>query len=177
MRIAQHGSTLYFQYWDGSSRKRTKLNQVEKRLNLNPIRYETIAANNVAMYGATELTSSIPVNLDYVRFNRIDDYLTGVERPNVLLEEFALSQNYPNPFNPETVIRYRHASLMEVKLQIFNNLGQRVHTLVDRRHQPGFYTVYWDGHDDTGLLVASGVYFYRLSAGEFKNVRRMTLLR
>mgnify|MGYP000442144917 CR=1 FL=1 len=97
-----------------------------------------------------------------------------------LPEEFLLAQNYPNPFNVSTTISYQipvGISGSQVKLRIFNVSGQLVRTLVDGTSEPGAYWVTWDGRDDRGRAVASGVYFYRLEAeGELVEVKKMILL-
>jgi Domain of unknown function (DUF362)/FlgD Ig-like domain len=93
---------------------------------------------------------------------------------------FALEQNSPNPFNPSTTIAFSVSSSNEsqtVRLSIFDLRGKLVHTLVDERREPGSYTAYWDGTEDSGRRVASGVYFYRLQAGDFSRTRKMVLLK
>jgi hypothetical protein len=104
---------------------------------------------------------------------------TGVDEPNIagLPTRFDLSQNYPNPFNPETAIRYQLAREGEVTLTIHNILGQKVATLVDKKQPAGFFTVIWDGKDVRGMPVSSGVYFYRLKAGEFEKSLKMLLMK
>jgi hypothetical protein len=106
------------------------------------------------------------------------DVVTGVaDRNDSVPSEFALFQNYPNPFNPETTIQYQVPERSEVKLLIFNFLGQRVATLVDEVQSMGDYSVQWDGKDDTGKAVASGVYLYRLQTNQFVQVKKLALLR
>lgn len=95
--------------------------------------------------------------------------------------DFSLSQNYPNPFNPETRFEYvipagREQSSHTV-LQIFNILGQSVKTLVDEPQAAGRYQVVWDGKDESGDEVASGIYFYKLKIGEHSQTKRMVLIR
>ena len=90
---------------------------------------------------------------------------------------FALRQNYPNPFNPQTRIKYALAKATQVKIVIYNLLGQRVKTLVDERQTAGHQETLWDGKDEKGNEVASGIYFYQLKAGQFKQTRRMVLIR
>jgi hypothetical protein len=77
---------------------------------------------------------------------------------------FALSQNYPNPFNPSTTIRFALPTQSVVSLKIYNILGQEVATLVNTEHPAGFFTVEWNGRNQYGSPVASGVYFYRIEA-------------
>ncbi|MDQ7063556.1 MAG: FlgD immunoglobulin-like domain containing protein [candidate division KSB1 bacterium] len=99
------------------------------------------------------------------------------ERP----DEFQLLQNFPNPFNPETVISYTvplsPSGALLVQLKIYNLKGQLVRTLVKGYQGAGAYSVTWDGRDDQGQAVASGVYLYQFRAGEEVEVRRMLLLR
>jgi hypothetical protein len=89
--------------------------------------------------------------------------------------QFALHQNYPNPFNPETRIEYELAERVEVQLEVYNILGQKVRTLVNAVQMAGQYVVEWDGHDQNEKPVASGVYLYRLKAGELVAVRKLVL--
>jgi hypothetical protein len=91
--------------------------------------------------------------------------------------EFALLQNYPNPFNPETTIKYNLAEGASVNLRIYNIVGQVVRTLVAERQNAGRYQVRWDGTDDRGAAVSSGIYFYQVSAGTFSDVKRLMLLK
>ncbi len=90
---------------------------------------------------------------------------------------YALEQNYPNPFNPSTTIRYQLSHRSAVALEVFNILGQRVRTLVNAEQVTGFYSVLWKGDNDYGIPVASGMYVYRLHAGEFVASRKLMLLR
>lgn len=97
-----------------------------------------------------------------------------------LPEAFSLQQNFPNPFNPTTVIQFalpQSALGQAVKLEIFNTLGQKVRTLVNAPQSPGVHVVEWDGHDAAGKQVASGMYLYRLRAGDFVAQRKMILMR
>ena len=95
------------------------------------------------------------------------------------LPSFTLNQNYPNPFNSATVIRFALPVTADVDLAIFNLAGQRVATLAERVRQAGTYTVRWDGHDDDGRALASGVYLYRLRTGDGQQIetRKLLLLR
>jgi hypothetical protein len=107
---------------------------------------------------------------------------TSVEEPaDNLPFDFVLSQNYPNPFNPETRISYtivgHDARSVPVSLKIYNILGQSVRTLVDQPQSGGKHEILWDGKDESGKNAASGVYFYRLQAGESVETKRMVLIR
>lgn len=92
-------------------------------------------------------------------------------------KEFQLAQNYPNPFNPTTRIRYQLPANAEVRLSIFNLLGQEIKTLVRKEQKAGFYTVQWDGTNNDGVSVASGIYLYRIVAGKYHQVKRMVFLK
>ncbi|RMF62551.1 MAG: T9SS C-terminal target domain-containing protein [Calditrichaeota bacterium] len=99
------------------------------------------------------------------------------EPPPGVPTRFALQQNYPNPFNPTTTIRYQVPQAANVRIVIYNLLGQRVRTLVDERKPAGTYSVQWNGRDDSGRTVASGVYLYRLVSGKFRQTQKMLLLK
>ncbi len=103
--------------------------------------------------------------------------VTGITDGAGLPRAFALEQNYPNPFNPSTTIRYALKDNVPVRLKIYNTLGQVVRTLVNTRQQAGSYEVLWDGTNDFGQQVASGMYIYRIEAGDFVQAKRMTLLK
>jgi hypothetical protein len=114
----------------------------------------------------------------------IQDRITGVERPVGVPSVFALSQNYPNPFNPSTTINYDIPFASRVIMTLFDVTGRRVRTLVDASMQAGYHAATWDGRNDGGDPVATGVYIYRIEARpvtggarEFVNVRKMLLLK
>jgi hypothetical protein len=90
---------------------------------------------------------------------------------------FSLNQNRPNPFNPNTVIDYSVARKSQVNISVFNILGQTVKTLVDREADAGQYQAVWDGVDENGSQVASGIYFYKMSTTDFVETRKMVLMR
>ena len=89
----------------------------------------------------------------------------------------ALLAAYPNPFNPQTTIRYELASRQHVMMRVYDVSGAVVRTLVDESKPAGSYSLTWNGRDDHGSSVSSGVYFYRITAGSFSDVRKMTLLK
>ena len=98
-------------------------------------------------------------------------------RDLILPREFSLSQNYPNPFNPSTTISYSIPTQSRVKLQIYNLLGQVVTTLVDADKNPGYYEAIWNGTNQSGKSVSSGLYFYSLRAGQFNDTKKMVILK
>jgi len=91
--------------------------------------------------------------------------------------KFELSPNYPNPFNPSTTIDFQLASRVHVDLRVYDVSGAVVRTLVNETKRAGTYSIRWNGRDDHGSPVSSGVYFYRITAGSFSDVRKMTLLK
>ena len=102
------------------------------------------------------------------------------------IESFDLSQNHPNPFNPATSIQYSVSSRQKkaaggffthVTLRIYNILGQKVRTLLDEPKSSGSYQVMWDGKDEKGKEVSSGIYFYRLDTENYQETKKMTLLK
>ncbi|MFQ5633213.1 MAG: T9SS type A sorting domain-containing protein, partial [bacterium] len=94
-----------------------------------------------------------------------------------LPETFALLQNYPNPFNPSTNIRYQLPAQAQVKLVVYNILGQEVRRLVDEKKPPGYYTLIWDGRNRHGIPVPSGVYYYKITTGDFSASKKMLLIK
>lgn len=90
---------------------------------------------------------------------------------------YALSQNYPNPFNPVTAINYQLPNPGKITLTIYNILGQQVKMLVNSSQPAGYYTIRWNGRDNAGINVASGVYFYRIQAGGFVKTKKMLLIK
>ena len=105
----------------------------------------------------------------------LDDVLS-VESEN-LPTSYALSQNYPNPFNPSTEIKFDIPVRSHVTLTVYNVLGQRVTTLVDKEMPPGSYVADWNSTSDNGTEVTSGVYFYKLEADDFIQTKKMLLLK
>jgi hypothetical protein len=101
----------------------------------------------------------------------------GDDRITSLPLKYTLEQNYPNPFNPTTTISYAIPEAAEVRLSLYNVLGQQIVTLVDEQQPAGTYTVQWDGHTGLGGPASSGVYFYRLEAGDHVITKKMLLLK
>ncbi len=100
-----------------------------------------------------------------------------VKKAQVLPQMAALFQNFPNPFNPSTEIRFDIPTARNVKLRVYNQLGQTVRTLVQSRMKAGSYRIKWDGRTEAGHGVSSGVYFYSLEAGDYSQIRKMTLVK
>ncbi|MBX7151510.1 S8 family serine peptidase [bacterium] len=116
----------------------------------------------------------------------VDKFYTAKENGQILSksprtkipEVFSLEQNYPNPFNPTTSIHYELSQKAKVTLKIYNVFGQEVKTLIaGKDHVAGRYDVEWNGRNDQGNQVASGIYFYRLQAGSLNKVMKMTFIK
>jgi parallel beta-helix repeat protein len=96
---------------------------------------------------------------------------------NAIPKEFAVSQNYPNPFNPSTVINYALPKASLVSIKIYDVLGQEVKTLMNIERQAGNYTAQWNGDNNFGKPVSSGIYIYRVTAGQYVKSMKMILLK
>lgn len=101
------------------------------------------------------------------------DEEANAEAPSV----FHLAQNYPNPFNPSTLIRYEIPQPAQVRLAIYNLLGDKIRTLVEAKESVGVKQVTWDGRDEYGRRVSTGVYVYRLEAGDINITKRLLLMK
>lgn len=91
--------------------------------------------------------------------------------------EYSLQNAYPNPFNPSTNIRYGLPEQAKVQLYIYDIFGRRINTLVDDQQQAGWYTVRWNGLNQFGHSVSTGVYFFRIQAGTFVEVKKMVYMK
>jgi len=127
------------------------------------IKVETLASPSWVAWKEIEVLSAVPTSVS----SGENETIPG---------DLSLSQNYPNPFNPGTLIEYRLSQAGEVKLLIFNVQGQQVRSLVAGFEPAGFHAVLWDGQDDLGLPVASGLYIYRLQAGGLVKTQKMVLI-
>ncbi|MDP7653881.1 MAG: choice-of-anchor J domain-containing protein [Candidatus Marinimicrobia bacterium] len=96
---------------------------------------------------------------------------------DLLPDVFALHQNHPNPFNPVTTIRFDVPQESLVRMDVYNILGQRVRTLVNGTMQPGFHAIRWNGTNDTGKPLASGMYIYRIYSTQFTAVKKLVLMK
>ena len=104
---------------------------------------------------------------------------TSVEgaHSNSLPTDFELKQNFPNPFNPNTTIQFQLPAASHMSLKIYNLDGQLIKTLISEQMTAGNHNVNWDGTNDLGIKVGSGLYFYRIQAGRFTTARRMILIK
>jgi len=125
-----------------------------------------------------ELSFEIPNGSVYTGENYEEMGINSVESTyKVAPSVYALSKNYPNPFNPTTTIDYSIPQAGNVELVIYNTAGQKIRTLINQMQDASFYKVVWDGRDESGQSVASGIYFYRLVAGNFSKIEKMTLIK
>jgi hypothetical protein len=108
----------------------------------------------------------IPVSLTVEPSAINTDQLLGIPK------EYNLSQNFPNPFNPKTIINYELPITNFVELTIYNLLGQKVITLINEHQNAGYHQIEWEASD-----FASGIYYYKINAGDFQDVKKMILLR
>jgi len=99
------------------------------------------------------------------------------DEESTLPADFELKQNYPNPFNPSTVIEYSLPAISNVKFTVFNILGQIVHEEEYSNIQPGIHEIKWNASENNGSIISSGVYFYRVRAGNYSATRKMILIR
>ena len=146
---------------------------VEARLSTSDDDYATLRPGECVDL-AFSVNQTIPEG--FIRFHQI--MVEGRYRTISETEDgFAFHPNYPNPLNPSTNFSFSVPRAMDVKLEIFNILGQKVKTVVDGLMSPGPHTVIWDGNGSHSQRVASGVYFARFTAGDFVKTRKVVLLK
>ncbi|RLC50903.1 MAG: hypothetical protein DRI23_06130, partial [Candidatus Cloacimonadota bacterium] len=119
-----------------------------------------------ALYGSYESEASNEVIIELTEANNI-----------IIPENTALLGNYPNPFNPTTEISFALKDAEKVNLEIFNVRGQKVKTLVNKSMDAGLHQIVWEGLDDAGKQISSGIYFYKMQAGEYNATRKMIMMK
>jgi len=125
-----------------------------------------------------EVTGPGSYSLRLVEFAWVDPATSIADDPAVNLpEQFCLNQNHPNPFNPVTTFEYSLPRRSHVTIDVYDVLGQKVRTLVDREESAGSYTAAWDGTNASGVVVSTGVYLYRFQAGDHVETKKMLLLK
>jgi len=146
---------------------------------------DQILPNPGGQFPITVWPSAYTLNtLDWVQSNLPFESPPDLTTPTAIEDEgglvpfqYALDQNYPNPFNPTTTIRYQLAKSSQVQITIYNINGQIVRKVVNEEQNAGSHSVEWNGINETGNKVASGIYFVRMKTGDFNKVRKMTLIR
>lgn len=147
------------------------------------VRVENDVAAVTAFYGnptnvAISDTFALVADAVIIRELSTPKIPVGVAEEEELPREFALSQNYPNPFNPVTNINFSLPEAVTVELKVYDLLGREVRTLINGESlNPGYHTIRWDGRNDYGTSVSSGVYFYRIVAGGFVKAKKMMMLK
>ena len=105
------------------------------------------------------------------------DYVTQIDKPIEHSRKYNLIGNYPNPFNPTTSIKFVLAFESNLRIDIYNIKGQKVKTLLDTHYNAGEHSISWNGKDDNGSDVVSGVYFYKMQTNEFVAIKKMMLMK
>ena len=135
---------------------------------------------NIIIYLALLLALPVLLQAQYLGGNGRGDVSVSLTNINISVKEitaeiptkYDLAQNYPNPFNPTTNVRFSMCNVQFVTLKIFDMLGREVATLVNEELAPGSYSVDWNASQ-----FSSGIYFYTLTAGDYKETKRMTLIK
>ena len=175
------GSNKGLAMWDG-----WKWVAVEEELRLLTLNIYAIETDSRGIlwigtdYGLSNFNPAIEIKqVDLPVPNENEEISSNALGKASLPRAFSLAQNFPNPFNPSTTITYTipEGGPVWVSLNVFNTRGSLVRRLIDKLQALGTYTVAWDGTDSSGHKVASGVYFYRMQAGEFVQTRKMVLLK
>jgi hypothetical protein len=171
------GYNIYRAHWQNGDYAKINSDPVSN----NAYTDNTAPDNDVYWYAVTAAYSGSYGDAESIESNKAygsTDVITGVEEENLAVpREFFIAQNYPNPFNPRTTLSYGLPRDSEVRIDIFNVLGQRVLTLVDEYQTAGFKSVVWDGQDSRGSRVSTGVYFYTIEAGEYHDSKKMLLIK
>ncbi len=129
-----------------------------------------ISITNIVWHGKSGTNGESQVYASLGKF-------TDVKDNSAFPYEYSLSQNYPNPFNPTTTIKFQLPETKHITLTVYNQLGEKVKTLVDGIRSAGSYSVTWDGTNRNGQKVSSGMYVYKIQAGKFTKVNKMMILK
>ncbi|MBU0982400.1 MAG: T9SS type A sorting domain-containing protein [candidate division Zixibacteria bacterium] len=144
-----------------------------------PVR--VLLAHDTSVYVGGEFTTAGDKSSPYfARWDKYQGLPTSVDDNwdnSTLPGDYNVSHNYPNPFNPATTIEFSLAERSYVTIEVFNLLGQKVKSLIEREESAGSYTVTWNGTDEAGESVSTGVYLYRFKAGDHVETKKMLLLK
>lgn len=167
MELNNRGFNIY--------RGRTKDGKYKR---INP---ESVASNKTGKYRFVDVNVKAGLTY-YYKLEDIDANGRRTLHKPILVKmvqpkKFVLHQNYPNPFNPVTRLTYQLPLRTKIRLTIYNIMGQAIRVLVNEKQDAGYYTILWDGKDDFGTPVASGVYLYRITTEKFTKTKRMILLK
>jgi len=139
----------------------------------NPVHVYTAINTYTVTLTVTDNGNASAATTQEVEVSNIVGIAAEIARP----EKFELSQNFPNPFNPSTTIRYALPERSTVRLTIYNMLGKEVRTLVNTVEDAGYKSIIWDGLDQHGRLISTGVYIYKIQAGNFSQTRKMVFMK
>jgi len=135
--------------------------------------------NNYNFKGILDDIRIFDYALSLEEIDQLYDFSTKISDDNLneIPSQSFLSQNYPNPFNGETNIKFQVSQVSDVKLEIFNLLGQKIKTLVEGSKTPGYYSINWNGKNEFGHGTNAGIYFLRFSAGNYNECRKVIFLK
>ncbi|MFC1527967.1 T9SS type A sorting domain-containing protein [Candidatus Neomarinimicrobiota bacterium] len=175
LHLIKHQDNLWAMAWNTIYSSKDNGSTWEKQMSANisktRIRYASFSSNENGTFGwAVGNYGFIAKYKDPPTYVKIANETTNPEH-------FSLSQNYPNPFNSTTSIIYKLPKVSKVVLTIYDIRGRKVRELINIKESAGYNSIVWDGLDDHGKLVSSGVYIYNLKAGEFSRSQKMLLLR
>ncbi len=138
-----------------------------------------LVINSAAGIGKDTLTIIFDDSIDYVVHSMVVNVSaeTGLEDEQMVISDYKLEQNYPNPFNPSTKINYAVPNAGPVVITVYDMLGNHVATLVDEYRNSGQYQITWHGKDMQGNAMPTGVYFYKMKAGDFTNMKKMLFIK
>ena len=144
--------------------------------------YDYFSGDSINVTNITESISLLPGDFKIYTTTKLPTPEEGILLDVELIEpgtvkEFTLEQNYPNPFNPNTLIRYSVVKSSQVSLKIYDVLGREVKALVNQEQVNGIYEANWNGDDNLGNKVSTGVYFYRIEAGDYIETKKMMLIK
>jgi parallel beta-helix repeat protein len=147
---------------------------IEGNISADPLFVDPSAGDYHLLPGSPCVDAGHPPGVDIGAF---ESSFRGLAGDQALPQSFTLFQNYPNPFNPHTQIGYLLLDDRQVKITVFNSLGQRVKVLVDGHQTAGRKNVRWDGRDEQGKAVASGVYLCRMEVADITQTKKMLLVK
>ena len=181
MSAADAGNTVYYEKtWfenvDGAGTFGAK-NSIENNYHTRVWAADMDGDGNMDYISASASNVNWRLNLDG-QGTFSDPITTSIDRETTKTpKSFQLNQNYPNPFNPVTTIEYRLPEDSNVSLRIFNNKGELVKVLIEGYKRVGSYKINWDGRDEKGVLVTSGLYLYQITTNSFSQSNKMLLIR
>jgi len=172
--------TTGVEYMEVPGDKRIVIGMGADNYSVYPGDTSTIWLAQLVARGSTNLNSVTKLKQlsDITQMFFESNFTIGVNQiSSVIPDKFYLNQNYPNPFNPATKIKYSVAKFSDVKLVVFDVLGRKIAELVNEKQKPGVYEVAFDVSVEQLRSLASGIYFYRLTAGDFSDTKRMILIK